>query len=126
MSCSSFASGLGHRLGRVPADAPDAQRRRKSLLLDARKLLGGELQQRRIKDVLRITDGELRGVHAEGHAARTGGEVIAQQRALAAFVKAAVCIERQRAGGNDLAGLQLGVEFGFQFGGHTSSELSVP
>ena len=68
---------------------------------------GRQLQYRRQKPVTRVADLELRGVHPHSDTARTGGHVVARECALVLLVQPAVLVERQRVGGNHLAGEQV-------------------
>ena len=47
-----------------------------------------------------LADFKLRGVDADGQSARAGGDVVAQERPLAALVELSGGIERERVGGN--------------------------
>lgn len=60
------------------------------------KLIRREREHRLEQPELRIANGELRRMHADRHAARTGSFVITRQRALAALVELARGRQRQR------------------------------
>jgi len=49
-------------------------------------------------------------VHADGDAARAGGEVVARERALPALVEAHGVVERERVRRDDLAGEEMGAD----------------
>ena len=60
--------------------------------------------------MLRVADGELRGVDADRQAAGPGVEVIADQGPLAPLVEFARAVQRQRAGRDDQAVAQGGMD----------------
>ena len=88
-----------------PADAADADQRLAPLRVGAIHLLARERSTGSKRPTLRIANGELRRVHADGQAAGAGRHVVARQRALPALVEPAVGVERQRMRGNDPAAM---------------------
>src|SRR5204862_3120745 len=64
-----------------------------------RGLFHGDAQHRFVE--AGFTDGELRGVHADGETTAAGVEVVARKAALAALVELAARIECKRMGGDD-------------------------
>ena len=69
-----------------------------------------------------IADGELGGVNADGKSAGTGVEIVADEGALVGFVPAAAGGERERKGGDELAGAEVGAEGGGEHGGDGRQE----
>ena len=69
---------------------------------------GGERENRVEQADLWIVNRELRGVDADGEAAGAGGDVVAREGALAAFVELARRGEGERMGGDHGAGLERG------------------
>jgi hypothetical protein len=91
---------FAHRLLR-PADRPGDQQR-----AAPSGDLGGDAQHRLVQP--RVADGELRGVHPDGEAARARVQVVAGERPLPRRVQAPVRAQRQRVGRDDAAGRQPG------------------
>ena len=60
--------------------------------------------------MLRVADLELRRVHAHGETAGARGHVVARQGALVLLVEPAGPVERQRLGGDDVTGEEVGAE----------------
>ena len=54
-----------------------------------------------------IPDGELRGVDSDSHTSRSGSQVVAGQRPLAALIELALSIQRKRVGWNHQARTKL-------------------
>ena len=50
---------------------------------------------------MRLTNGELRGVDADGEAAGTCGDIVASEGALATLVESAIGVKRERMRWND-------------------------
>jgi len=63
-----------------------------------------------------IADGELGGVNADSKSPGTGVEIVADEGALVGFVPAAAAGERERKGGDELAGAEVGAEGGGEHG----------
>jgi hypothetical protein len=72
-----------------------------------------------------VSDRELGGVHADGHAAGAGREVVARQGPLAALVEAPLGGQRQRVGRDDGAVEQEAVDSVGQ-DGHQNLPLRTP
>jgi len=79
--------------------------------------LGGEREDRGVEADLGVADLELGGVHADGKAAGTGVDVVADEGALAGFVPAAPVGEGERERRDDLAFEQVGAEIEGHAGG---------
>ena len=86
-----FADGLRG----VSANSTDADKWNRTAAIGAIQFFGGDFQNRLEETETRFANGKLRGVNADGHAAGASGDVIACERALTAFVEAAIRIERQ-------------------------------
>ena len=93
--------GFANGLWRVATDSADADQRNRAVAVGAVHFFSGECQDGFEEADLRIANGELRGVNADGEAAGAGGDVVARECALAAFVEATVCVEGERMGGDD-------------------------
>ena len=78
---------------------------------------GREAQDGFIECDVGIADGELGGVNADSKSAGTGVEVVADEGALVRFVPAAAAGERERKGGDELAGAEVGTEGEGEHGG---------
>jgi hypothetical protein len=104
--------GLADGLVRPPDDAGDADKLcvGGSLLLPlgvrAIEFFRAEAQHRLEQPDLRVADGELGRVHADGQAANARGGVVADQGALPALVELAGRVQRQRHGGDGDAAVQ--------------------
>ena len=76
----------------------------------ARCRFGRQSQHRLEQSVSGIPDGELGGVDTDCEAADPGRDVVPGERPLSALVQLPIGGERERMGGNDLAGEQVGAE----------------
>ncbi len=110
--------GFANGLGRVATDSADTDERSGTTAVGAVDFFGGECQNGFEEADLGIANGELRGVNTDGEASGAGGDVVARECALAAFVEATIRVERERMRGDDRA---LGEElqnFGFDLREH--------
>ncbi len=81
-------SGFARGLRGVAAHSADAHERLSPPAVGAVHFVSRELQHGIEQTHTRVADGELRRVHADGHAPGAGGDVVPRERALTAFVQA--------------------------------------
>jgi hypothetical protein len=62
-----------------------------------------QFEDRAVQADLRVVNGELRSVHAYGHAARSGGEIVTGQSLLATLIDTVIRPQGQRMSGYDAA-----------------------
>src|SRR5256885_2063554 len=93
--------GFANGLRRIATDSADADERNGAVAVGAVHFFCGEFQHRIEKADARIADCELRGVNADGEATGAGGDVVASECALAAFVEATIWVEGERMRGDD-------------------------
>lgn len=108
--------GFANGLRRVSADSADANERDGTSAVRAIHFFGGYLQDGFEEAEAQFANGELRGVNAHSQAAGAGSDVIASERALAAFIETAITVEREGVRGDDGAVseelLDLGIKSG--------------
>src|SRR5882724_11111820 len=88
--------GFANGLRRVATDSADTDERNDAVAVGAVHFFSSECEGGFEEAELRIANGELRGVNADGEAASAGGDVVARECALAAFVEATICVEGER------------------------------
>ena len=93
--------------------------RRRASLSEA-EFLPRQFQHGSKQSDLRIPNGKLRCVNADGQAAGARGDVITQQSALPPFIELALRVQRQRTGGNHQPALQRLPSFRFDLNCHKS------
>ena len=110
--------GFANALGRVATDSADANEWSGAAAVGTIHFFGGERQNGVEEADLRIANGELRGVNADGEPTGTGGDVVASECALAALVEATICVERERMRGDDRALGEELLNFGINWRRH--------
>jgi len=110
--------GFANSLGRITTDSADANERNGTVAIVTIHFFSGECQDGFEEADLRIANGELRGVNADGEATGAGGDVVASECALAAFVEMAVCVEGEGMSGDDGALPEKLQNFGINWRGH--------
>jgi len=94
-------SGFTKGLSRVATDSADSNEWSRAVAVGTIHFFSGEREDGLEEADLRIANGELRGMNADGEATGSGGDVVASECALAPFVEAAICVEGERMRGND-------------------------
>ena len=101
---------LSHGLLGLAADTGDQGEVARRRAQFRRSRFGGKFEDGLEEVVLRVADLELGRVHADGESAGAGGEVVTRQGSLVLLGELPVTVERQRLGGDDVAGEEMSAE----------------
>ena len=98
---------FGARLRLSSHDARD--HRERTMVLGERgvRLLHRQLEHRAIEIDVRVADGELGRVHADGQATSAGVDIVPRQLPLTLFIQPARSVERERVRGDDLTSTEV-------------------